>query len=259
MSVKPLFAVLLMAATAAAQPSDPPPLVQLIERPGIGGGSVRDYATVHADVDVLALTSMTGAPKTWQIEMHSSFASIEALDRALVAAGYFKSSAPAPSETDLATAARALIGIYQPALSYRPKEAVALLPKARYFHVSVFQIRPGSDADFADLMRLRRQKMDSVNLDRPDLIYRVVSGSASSTYVVLAPMTSLKILDDGIAALPAYAEAVAAAEAQAGKQTAAADLNRENLLFRVDPGQSYVSDDFAAADSGFWRPKAQAR
>ena len=33
------------------------------------------------------------------------------------------------------------------------------------------------------------------------------------------------------------------------------EMNREHLLFRVEPRISYVSDDFAEAEPEFWRGK----
>jgi len=77
-------------------------------------------------------------------------------------------------------------------------------------------------------------------------------------YLVLAPLASLKIMDDGMAALPVYAEPIAAAEAKAGKKASAVELAREHFLFRIDPRISWVSDDFAAPDQAFWRGKPPA-
>lgn len=71
---------------------------------------------------------------------------------------------------------------------------------------------------------------------RPDLVNHITSG----VYIVLAPLISLKILDDGTAALPAYAEPIAAAEAKAGKKASSVELSRERFLFRVDPRVSWV-------------------
>ncbi len=104
-------------------------------------------------------------------------------------------------------------------------------------------------------MQLRRATFDSVNLARPDLVYHIISGEPSGVYIVLAPLVSLKILDDGMAALPAYAEPIAAAEAKAGKKASSVELTREHFLFRVDPRISWVSDDFASGDEAFWRGK----
>ncbi len=88
------------------------------------------------------------------------------------------------------------------------------------------------------------------------MAYQVVSGAPSGTYVFVSPLATLKVLDEGIARLPVYAETMAEAGADAGRKLAAeTELTRESRLFRIDPRNSYVSDEFAAADMGFWRGK----
>jgi hypothetical protein len=69
--------------------------------------------------------------------------------------------------------------------------------------------------------------------------------------VFLAPLASLKVLDDGLAKAPDYAKNIAAESIKTG------GLTREHLLFRVEPAASWVSDDFASADPEFWRGKAR--
>ena len=123
-----------------------------------------------------------------------------------------------------------------------------MFPRARYFYVTIYRIRPGTEAEFADLVKLRRGALDSINMDRPEIAYQVISGAASGTYLFLAPLTSLKSLDDGMAKGPVYAES--------GKAATGSELSRVHFLFRIEPGMSYVSDDFASADVEFWRPKA---
>ena len=130
-----------------------------------------------------------------------------------------------------------------------------MLPKARYIHVSIYQTRPGADAEFAEVVKLRRSSFDSINLDRPELAYQVISGASSGTYLFVAPLPSLKTFDDGLAKAPVYAESAAAAKA-GSKVTAQSEISRSNLLFRVEPGMSYVSDDFASGDPEFWRPNS---
>ena len=144
-----------------------------------------------------------------------------------------------------------LIGVYRPGLSYRPEQAIQTLRKARYCQVSIYRVRPGSEADFGELVKSRRIVFDSINLDRPDVAYSIVAGGESGTFVFLAPMTSLKVLDEGMAKAPAYAENVAAGSSKT------AGIAREHLLLRVEPGLSWVSDDFASADAEFWRGKAK--
>jgi hypothetical protein len=249
--------ILLLAGCAQAQgPTDVPPILQVIRKPGTGGnGTIRPYNGAKAAVEVVGMTAITGLPETWGIELHQSFAEIEDLDRAIAATAVRGSTYAEPSQEDLLAPTRTMILLYQPGWSYRPQEAIRRLPRAHYFHVSIYRMKAGSDSDLGDLMRLRWREMDSVNLDRPDLVYRVVSGAPSGTYIILAPMISLKAMDDGVAKLPVFAEPLATAEAAAGKNAASQELSREHFLFRVEPGQSYVSEEFSGVDPGFWRGK----
>jgi hypothetical protein len=252
-----LFLPVLVGCAAAQGLTDVPPILQIVRKPGTGGnGTLRPYSDAKAAVDVVGMTAITGLPETWGIELHQTFAEIEDLDRALVSAPVNGANYAQPTAEDILAPSRTMILLYQPGWSYRPQEAVRRFPRARYFHVSIYRMQPGSEADLGELMRLRRHEMDSVNLDRPDLVYRVVSGAPSGTYIILSPMLSLKPLDDGVAKLPVFAEPLAAAEAASTKNAASKELRREHLLMRVEPSQSYVSDDFAVPDKEFWRGKS---
>ena len=55
-------------------------------------------------------------------------------------------------------------------------------------------------------------------------------------------------MDDSLATLGAY---LRTEENDSKQATARAEVSHENLLFRVEPEYSYVSDDFAAADRAF--------
>lgn len=239
---------ILVCAVAAQTRTEPSPLLQLTRRPGVDASAIRRYVDARAAVTVLGMTSVTGPAETWLIAAHDSFASIEDVDKA---------ARPEPVDSfpvDVFGVSRNMVALYRPGLSYRPDQAIRIFPEARYFHVSLYRMRPGAEADFAELAKLRRASLDSVNLDRPDVVYQVVSGAASGTFLVLAPLTSLATLDDGLARAPVYAESISKA---AGKIAAESAISRVHLLFRVEPGMSYVSDDFAAADPDFWRPKTR--
>jgi hypothetical protein len=66
-------------------------------------------------------------------------------------------------------------------VSYRADQAIRMFSRARYFHVTVYPIRSGAEADFGELIRLRRFNLDGVNLDRPDLAWRAVVPKSSFT------------------------------------------------------------------------------
>ena len=159
-----LAAILLDVSLAAAAPAqiltDPPSIIQLVRKPGIGSASLKPYAGAGAAVTVIGMAAVTGLPG------------------------------------------------------------------------------------------------DVINLDRPDLAYHVISGAPSGTILFLAPLQTLRNLDDGINPVPVFAEGLAAARVKDGSRIAAeTEISREHLLFRVEPRISYVSSDFADVDPEFWRGK----
>jgi hypothetical protein len=254
---KLLFALTLIPAAFPQAPTAPPPIIQVTCQAGYSTATAKPYAGAKAAVDAVGLSSATGTPQTWTVELHNNFASIEDLDKALSA-----TSAPPPARDafgqpmeDLLAPPRTMIAEYEPDWSYRPDEAIRLLPKARYVDVTIHRIRVGLQGDFEELVRLRKLTNESVNLNRPELAYRVVSGAPAGTYLVIAPLTTLRTMDDGVADVPAFAAPVADARAKAAPKAADIEMVREHLLFRVDPRLSYVSNDFAAMDETFWRGK----
>jgi len=255
-----LIAGILACGAAAQTLTEPPALVRLIRQPGGDGASIRRYADARTAVEVLGMAAITGPAETWLIEAHDSFASIEALDKAV---------RPVPSERradgqldqlpgNLLAASRSLIALYRPTWSYRPDQAIRLFPKARYFLVSIYRVRPGAEADFVESVKLRRGNFDSINLDRPEIAYQVISGAASGTYLFLAPLTSLKTLDDGLSRASGSIGSTTPPGAKAENKVEG-EISREHLLFRVEPGMSYVSDDFASDAPDFWRPKPETQ
>jgi len=245
-----LLAVLAVCAAVAQSLTEPPPLVRLHRR--LGTASARPYADARSPVNVVGMAAVTGPPENWLIEVHDSFASIEAVDKSIpppIPAGAMDDTGQ--SSGDILAGSRSLIAVYRPGFSYLPEQAVETLRRARYCQISIYQVHPGSESEFSELVKSRRIMFNSINLDRPDMAYYVLSGSVSGTYVFLAPLPSLKVLDDGLAKAPDYAKNIAAESVKTG------GLTREHLLFRVEPAASWVSDDFASADPEFWRGKAR--
>ena len=236
----------VLCSCAAAQP---PNVIRVIRN-----GSIQPYVDVGPAVNVLGMSSVSGFSETWLIEIHDSFGSLEDVDRALSTVTPAGAGARAASPDDLLTQSKSLVGTYIPGLSYHPDQAIQILPKTRYMDVVIYRIRPGTEDDFGKFLRLRSHSLESTNLDRPDIVYRVMSGDFVGTYIVLSPLPSLRVFDNGRAATPVYAEGE---QALARKIAADAELVRERLWFRIDPRLSYVSDEFASADAGFWHPAAK--
>jgi hypothetical protein len=239
--MRPILFALLLVSCAQAQPPD---VIRLVRQ------GTLPYAPGQAPVNVIGMSVIAGPAENWLIEMHDSFASLEKVDRMQRAA--------VPSDTrdstafpDLLSQSRMLIASYRPELSHRADEGMRLFPRMRYLDFEVIRIHLGADAELAKLLKLRVFSLDSINADRPEIVYQVISGAPSGTYVVLAPMTSLGTLDGGRANTPVYA---AGAEDAAKKIAADMGLVREHIWMRIEPRTSNVSDEFASQDLTFWRP-----
>jgi hypothetical protein len=260
--MRKLLSALALASSAFSQgPTAPPPIVQIASAAGYSTSPAKPYAGVKAAVDAVGMSAATGLPQTWTVELHNNFASLEDLDKAIsaIAAAPAARDAFGQPQEDLLAPPRTMIALYEHDLSYRPEEAIRILPKARYMSVTIHRIRVGLDSDFGELLRLRKLTNESVNLNRPELAYRVVSGAPAGMYLVLAPLNTLRGLDEGVADIPAFAAPVADERAKAASKASDIEIGRENLLFRIDPRLSYVSDDFAAGDEPFWRGKASGQ
>ncbi len=231
----------LLGCSALAQ-SDPPMVIRVNRNAAAADG--RDYAEANAAVTVLGASSTTGPSETWFFEMHDSFASIEDLDKTLV-----MPRSGVPYSDEVLPPSVTLLALYRPNLSHRWDEAVKSIPKARYFLIFIYRIRPGAHMGFADLVRIRRSRFESINFDQPEIAYQIMSGAPSGTFMFITPLATLKTFDEGLAKTPDGPREGGGAEQ---KLAADVEIGHESFLFRIDPHASYVSEDFASGDPGFW-------
>lgn len=230
--------------TAAAQ--IPPPILRIIRNPS--PHTSQPYAQASASIEVLGMHAVTGVGETWLIEQHPTFQSIEDLDKALRSTGGDPSNWLEPqgaTADEVLRSARTMIAYYKDGWGHHSEDAVRMLPKTRYFNVTIYRLRPSEGGDnIGSILRTRYSRLDSMNLNQPELVYHVISGGPPEIYIALAPMPSLRTMDDYVTKMPLETEASSTSTALAG---------RETLLFRVDPAISYVSDEFASVDKSFWR------
>src|SRR5580692_9464746 len=243
---KRLLAALLGCCVLAH--ADPPAVIRVIRNAQRSNN--QGYSEAKESITLLGATSVTGPSESWSFEMLDSFASIEDLDRALS-----MGSTGVLYSDDVLPPARTLIALYRANLSHRWDEAAKIIPKARYFLVSIYRIRPGAQVGFADLTRMRTSRFESINFDQPEIAYQIMSGMPSGTFLFITPLASLATFDEGLAKTPDGLREVAAEQ----KLAAEVEIGHETFLFRIDPSRSYVSDDFASADPEFWssRPKSE--
>jgi len=263
-----------MAAQTAApmQEAAPAPNVLMVVREQIKEG--REAAHVKAEeawprifqkgevkTHYVGMTAESGPSEAWFLQPYDSFGGMEKA-RAEIQQSPMAADLEAANALDgeLRTGSRTMLTAFRADLSYHPEEAMSSLPKCRHMAVTVLRIKYGHDAELAQAARLLIDGDEKSNADQPVLTYQVVSGGASGTYLLFAPMESLARMD----AAPARVAAARQAMGDRNRQhfdTLAAEVvqSSESLLFAFNPRMSYVSKEFAAADPEFWIPKPKRK
>ncbi|HKE21779.1 MAG TPA: hypothetical protein VKB88_05270 [Bryobacteraceae bacterium] len=238
--MKSLALAAVLSLTAAAQ--TPPPILRLIRNPNALSPKV--YANAGARIEVLGMNTVTGTNEFWTMEQHPNFASIETVDKALSGSALSNLDNRGASQDEILGPGRVLIAVYRDGWGYHSEDAIRMLPRTRYFNVTIYRVRPDADSDMHNLLMAHHSELDSMNLSQPDLVYHVISGGSSGLYLVLSPLASLRAMDERVNKMPLEVEA---------KSPAVSEFARETLMFRIDPQMSYVSEEFAAGDPSFWR------
>ena len=262
-----LFFALSFAA-AAQIPSEPPKVLRLVRetiKPGraaahekLGTVLAHTMARGKYPVNFLALSAVTGDEESWTLESHDSFASVENADTFIEKAPVLKWSLGRYEAQDgeFISARRRMLAAYRKDLSYHGEQLAQTLPKMRYMSVVMVRLRPSRDAEFSEAVRTVAAAYEKSNSDQPLVIYQVVSGAQSPTFLFFTSMASLTAMDDagrrGKALRDALGEQGGAFVLKTSTEVTASS---ESFLFAFNPRTSYVSKDFAAADADFWTPK----
>jgi len=144
---------------------------------------------------------------------------------------------------------------YRDEYSLRPAVDIAHM---RYFEIELFQIKPGHEKDWDDIVKLVIAAYQKIP-DAHWATYANVYGMSDNTYVVFNPMKSADEIDKAFAEGKDF-EAAMGEEGmkKLSDLSAAAIATTQTNLFAFNPRMSYVSDDWVKADPEFWKPKAEA-
>jgi len=128
----------------------------------------------------------------------------------------------------------------------------------RYFEISGWQVKPGHDKDWDEIVKLVKAAYEKVPGSHWSC-YSAVYGFPNTTYIVFVPMKSLAEEDKSLMDNKAF-EAAMGEEGMkklAGLSAAALDSSGSNL-FAINPKMSYPFDEWVMADPDFWKTKAAA-
>jgi hypothetical protein len=209
----------------------------------------------------LALDAMSGnAAETMFV---SSYPTWQAFEEDFKAYGK-ASSGPefvslAKQEAELVSGVRATVATYREDLSYRGDRLVQQLPQARYVMMRTIRVKPGHEANFADVQHEVIKTHAEAKMDEEWVIYQVTAGAPAGTFLFFQPIRSLQdvtTLDD---MHKKYEDGLSAELKTRRRQLQENDITFEQRdLYAFNPTESYVSTQFAAASPEFWTPKTTA-
>jgi hypothetical protein len=144
---------------------------------------------------------------------------------------------------------------FRPEFSLRPEVDI---PHMRYFEISHFQVRPGHDKEWEELVKLVIAAYEKIP-DAHWAAYACAYGLPDTSYIIFNPMKSASEIDRNFAAGKEF-EAAMGEEGmrKLGELSAAAIESSQTNLFAFNPRMSYAPDEWIKADPGFWKPKAAA-
>lgn len=230
-----------LAASDHAISQTPPSLIRLHRTPDTRQGY--PPAVAHPNVVSIGLLPITGAREIWQVELHASFANLDEADKAQ----------PLRYNGPDFGGLRTSIAFHRNWWSTRADEAMQALRRARYLQVTVIRIPVQAESELNELLRGRRASLDSINLDRPELVYQILAGDYSGTFLILSPLPSLAALDEGVSrSAAAYLRSTGNPSQRSGAANLKSDISYETQLFRIDPVISRVTSEFAELDPAFW-------
>lgn len=254
-------------ASIAAQ-TPPPPYIRIFReevKPGRNGAHViaeanwpRAFGRAKTQNYYVAMTTQFGPAEAWFLEGYPSVAAIAAADKAVSDAPGLQADLDRFAQADAANinSVRTLLMRYVPELSNAP--ASENPANARYWEITVFRVRPGKEASFAEGAKLYQSLVQKSGAKSPWAVYNVLAGMPGPTFLVFSPHRELAEIDP---ATGANAQIEAAMTAENMKQFGTISegfISVETFVFAPSPEMSYLSAEWIATDPKFWGRKAAA-
>jgi hypothetical protein len=120
------------------------------------------------------------------------------------------------------------------------------LSKARYWRISVVNVHPGHESDFAEADKLRASGSSQASW----VVYEVDSGTTLPTFLVIEPLRSLADAEKK----PETKRPPEKGHRDFDQIAREAFLSVESNLWAIHPEMSHVSRGFASGDPDFWTP-----
>jgi hypothetical protein len=250
--------------TTARSAGSPPPYINVVhERLKPGRGAAYDgmlssitgsYERYNIPAYWIELKSITGPEEIFALNFSDSFAGFEKMG-AGIAAGIAAHPELAGLQDRLLEENISSVSnfIAERVDALGSRAATINFAKMRLLHVTVFHIRPGHEAEFAEAAKSVAAAYEKVEGSPAWVIYAVNAGAPAPSYLMLTALSSLKD-EDAAATLrgPAMETAGPAVQQRLGEIARSSYDSIETNIYSVNPQLSHMPKDFTAEDPDYW-------
>jgi hypothetical protein len=143
--------------------------------------------------------------------------------------------------------------IFHDELSLRPR---ADLSQMRYMEVSLYHVRPGKDAQWAEVVKMAKEGYQKAAPESHWGMFEQVYGGDGGTYLLLSSHKTMEELDKGFGEDKAFESAMGADGMKKFLDLYAECCETsQHQLFAFSSAQSYVPDEWIKASPDFWKRK----
>ena len=214
------------------------------------------YERVKSTDYYLALETLSGANEVWFIQPSTSYAAMgEAMARDNDPAVRAELDRLFRADAEHVNSGRSV------ELRARPEYSSGDYPdlaKQRFWDVTVFRMRPGTEEAFAAMAKAYGAARGRAGASLGYRVYEVTAGMPGPTWFIFSSVTSFADFDKMSSEGEATMKAMTADDAPIGKKFNEGLISAETFRLRLNPRMSYVSKDVRATDPAFWMPKMPA-
>lgn len=216
---------------------------------------LQNVNSANADWHWIAASSVTGTSSDYLgIGMFNTYADIEkslqAQDKVIKTSMQNTDYARETEETHQSR--KVTVVRLRPEFSYQPEKVN--FANARYWDVTIIQVKPGADDDFGDLAKEYVELHKKGNIDVSWATYSADYGTTSPVYVYITPHQTLAELDVDRDAQ--YKAVFTPAVNKRFDSYSTQNMTRiESILVQVRPEISHPPQTYVAANPDFWNVK----
>ena len=233
-------------------------------RPGRGSAydgmlsSIRgDYERFNIPAYWIELKSITGPDEILALNFSDSFGDLEKMGAGMAAGIASHPELAGLQDRQLAENVSNVTNFIAERVDALGSRAATInFTKMRLLHLTVFNIRPGHEAEFAEAAKSIAAAYEKVEGSPAWVTYAVHSGAPAPSYLMLTALSSLKDEDAAAGCRAPAMEAAGPVVQQRLQEIARSAYDSiETNIYSVNPQQSHMPKDFTALDPNYWITK----